>query len=480
MRLCPTLLRLCALATMVCAAGCPTNTPATNAPGTGGTSSSPFKLLVVDDAPLGQAIAREWHALSEQELDIQNVTRAELSQASRLPADIVVFPAGEIGTLVERELVRPLDEKTLEEQGFDRRDIFDQVRLREIVWGNKLVAAPLGSPRLLAVYRPDVFAQFSLTPPQTWKDYQAAAERLAAEGAPDHVAIEPLAEGWAGQMLVARAAAYVAHRDQVSSLFDYQTLDPLIATAPYVRALEEIVAANKGRATDKLSTPADAWAAIRGGQAALAITWAHAAATPAARSAAANPGGPAPSGAVSLAFAQLPGSSEVYTFSQKKWNTRESGEEIHVPLLAVSGRLAAVTTTTADATDAQKLLVWLSGSETSAIVAPASQATTLFRQSQIPAAGRFAGGLDARTAKAYADALVQASRLQRFVSLRLPGRAEYLAALDKAVHEALLGEKSPADALAAAAVTWREITGKLGIPAQQRALRRDLGLESLP
>jgi ABC-type glycerol-3-phosphate transport system substrate-binding protein len=444
----------------------------------------------MDDAPLGDAIARAWHAVSEKELNVQGVTQAELSQASRLPADVVVFPAGELGTLVERDLVQQLNEKTLEDMGFDRRDIFDQVRLREIVWGNKLVAVPLGSPRLLLVYRRDLFDKLALAPPQTWKDYQAVVERLAAEGKlasegkAEHAVIEPLADGWAGQMLLARAAAYVSHRDQVSSLFDYQTFDPLIGSAPYVRALEELVAANKERSTDQPATPETAWAAIRGGQAALAITWAHAAAqsaaSPSAQQDGAKPAEPPPPSQVPLAFAQLPGASEVYTFSRQKWSDRGTGEEIHVPLLAVSGRLAALTTTTAAAQDAQDLLVWLSGSEASAIVAPATQATTLFRHSQIPAAARFAGGLDANEAKVYAEALARSSELQRFVSLRLPGRREYLAALDKAVHESLRGEKSPSDSLAAAAATWREITGKYGLPAQQRALRRDLGMESLP
>ena len=249
-------------------------------------------------------------------------------------------------------------------------------------------------------------------------------------------------------MLLARAAAYVSHRDQVSSLFDYQTLDPLIGTAPYVRALEELVAANKERTSDQPATPETAWAAIRGGQAALAITWAHSTdiqrPIPPLTRTVRNPLNLLRQ-RFALAFAQLPGASEVFTFSRQKWNARGTGEEIHVPLLAVSGRLAALTTTTAAAQDAQDLLVWLSGSEASTIVAPATQATTLFRHSQIPSAARFAGGLDAKGAKAYAEALAKSSQMQRFVTLRLPGRGEYLAALDKAVHEALRGEKSPSD-----------------------------------
>ena len=66
------------------------------------------------------------------------------------------------------------------------------------------------------------------------------------------------------------------------------------------------------------------------------------------------------------------------------------------------------------------------------------------------------------------------------MSLRLPGRDDYLAALDSAVEQAIAGDVKPADALATAATKWREITERIGIEIQRRALRRDLGLESLP
>jgi ABC-type glycerol-3-phosphate transport system substrate-binding protein len=472
MRLC-SLLWVGVLPVIVCAAGCPQATPVKKAPP---APSAPLKLLVVDDQPLGEAIAREWQSRTEAELDVKQATLADIQRASRLPADIVVFPAGELGLLVQRELVRPLDEDALADEAFDRRDILDQVRLREMVWGNKTVAVPLGSPRLLVVYRRDVLDALGLAPPQTWQDYQALFERLAAENKPELAAIEPLADGWAGQMLLARAAGYVTHRDQVSPLFDYQTLEPLIASAPYVRALEELVKANQGRDSAKAMTPAEAWSAVRGGQAALAITWAQSAVD----GAPAKLAEPTLLTTSVLGFAQLPGSREVYNVSRQRWDEREADEEIYVPLLAVSGRLAAATTTTADAAAAQNFLVWLAGRETSAAIAPASRATTLFRQSHLVSAGRFDPSLDAATAKAYWAALARACQLQRYVSLRLPGRGEYLSALDKAVHAALVGDKPPAEALAAADDEWRKITEKLGRAAQQRALKRELGQESLP
>jgi ABC-type glycerol-3-phosphate transport system substrate-binding protein len=215
-------------------------------------------------------------------------------------------------------------------------------------------------------------------------------------------------------------------------------------------------------------TPAEVWNEIRGGKAAMTIAWPPPATAK------------APTPAASLAFGLLPGASDVYNFSRGKWDVRESTDEIHVPLLAVSGRLAAVSSTASDSEAARSFVAWLAGGEVSTAVGPASSATTLFRDSQLANASRWTGGLDGATAKAYGDTLQKTAKLQRFVGLRLPGREEYLAALDAAVQQALSGETTPEDALTAAASKWREITAKIGLESQRRALRRDLGLESQP
>jgi len=52
----------------------------------------------------------------------------------------------------------------------------------------------------------------------------------------------------------------------------------------------------------------------------------------------------------------------------------------------------------------------------------------------------------------------------------LPGRAEYLTALDEAVHAAIGGKKSPAEALSEAAAKWHEITERLGMERQPNRL----------
>src|SRR6266436_5985694 len=202
------------LATIALAlAGCPsTNNSTTKRP----AKSQPLVLLVADDPQLGQAIAREWLGRTEEPLTVRDVSLAELSSASRLPADAVIFPSGSIGQLAERGLIMPLEPAALEEPDFHYRDIFEQIRLREMRWGNRTVAAPLGSPQLLLAYRPDVFEKLGLEPPTDWTAYEKAVGRLADRASlgdlappgerPWRAAIEPLTDGWAGEVLLARAA----------------------------------------------------------------------------------------------------------------------------------------------------------------------------------------------------------------------------------------------------------------------------------
>ena len=86
--------------------------------------------------------------------------------------------------------------------------------------------------------------------------------------------IEPLAPGWAGDVLLARAAAYAKHRDNFSTLFDIETMEPLVAGPPFVQALEELVAAAKLGPADPLHyDPAAVRAAFWSGQCGMALTW---------------------------------------------------------------------------------------------------------------------------------------------------------------------------------------------------------------
>src|SRR5262249_12280842 len=160
-----------------------------------------------------------------------------------------------------------------------------------------------------------------------------------------------------------------------------------------------------------------------------------------------------------LRFALLPGSGQAYRYGTRRWDERSADESRHVPLLPVAGRMAAVASSSTDRRRAQGFVVWLAGSDVSQQVAPHSLATTLVSQSQMAGAGRWTGSLGPAASHSYTEALAQSLTLPRALTgVVLPGRADYLAALDRAVHATLSGEKTAAAALSEAAKRWREIT----------------------
>jgi multiple sugar transport system substrate-binding protein len=407
-----------------------------------------------------------------------------LASASRLPGDAIIAASGDIGELVGRGLIVPLEDDAFNQAEFKRREIFDLVRLREMAWGRATVAVPLGSPQLLLAYRIDVFDKLGLAPPATWAEYQAVAERLndpaalgefaPVEGQSWHAAVEPLADGWAAELLLARAAAYALHHDQISPLFEYATMKPLIAGPPYVRALQELVDAAQasGFAAEPV-TPQQAVQELSARRAAMAIGWPAPAAVDealAGRLIADD----------TIGFAPLPGSTEAYRFATQTWEPREEGDSPHVPLLAVSGRMGAIAATTAEPNRTAGLLAWLAGPEISAVVGPHGAATTLFRASHVKSADRWTGALGPAASRRYAETLATALALPRaFPGLRLPGRSDYLAALDRAVREALAGDVPPSEALQSAAAEWDRITERLGRDTQRRANALSLGQEAL-
>jgi multiple sugar transport system substrate-binding protein len=468
---------ICALAAIVpvLLSGCPSAVGPATVNSARPVKVQPLVLLVVDDPRLGQAIAREWRGRTEEELTVRDVSLAEIEGASRLPGDVVIFPSGFIGQLAERGMIVPLEGSTLEDSDFNYRDIFDQIRLREMRWGGKTVAAPLGSPQLLLVYRADVFERLGLTPPADWTEYQHTVDRLANRAALGDLAppadqswrssIEPLAAGWRGQLLLARAAAYTMHRDQVSPLFRFDSMASLVDQPPYVRALEELVAAARaGGFAEQRLTPAEVFAEIRAGRCAMAITW------PAAGLGEST----TTDKETRLRFALLPGSGQAYRFATKTWENRGQGENSHLPLLAASGRMAAVSSSSGNPKRAEGFVVWLAGREVSQQVGPYSRATTLFRNSQIALSERWTGSLSSESSRQYADVVAQALSMPlAFPGMTLPGRSGYLAALDGAVGEAF--DKPASEVLADVAKRWDALTNSLGAEAQRRANARGLG-----
>ena len=177
-------------------------------------------------------------------------------------------------------------------------------------------------------------------------------------------------------------------------------------------------------------------------------------------------------------FVELPGSRQVFNLDRREWDKRAEDDDRRVPLLAVAGRLGVVGKDSAHPEAAFQLLRWLSDDRMSPQVSAASPATTLFRQSNLKSPGQWVEKPASAAALQYGDATQSAlSHEQWLGALRLPGRTEYLAALDDAVRAVVVDQEPPLDALLQADKTWREITEGLGIDSQRAAYRHSLGLD---
>jgi multiple sugar transport system substrate-binding protein len=437
-----------------------------------------LKLLVVDDPAMAGAVARfqgEWKAESGASLEVIQCSQAELLEAKQLSADAVIYPSYCLGVLDERKLLAPLSREFLADPRLDWPDVFEALRVRDVVRDGQALAVPLGSPVLVCYYRADLFRQFDRQPPRTWPEFVELAEFFgdrrhaglaASQDDADWCAVmAPEQHHGDALLLLAWAAPYAKHPDYFSALFDLQTMTPRIDSPPFVRALSELKSI-AGLIRHE-ATPGLVAEAFWQGRCAMAIGWASAAP--------ANAGADDPLPAVEAGFFALPGGEEVYHPEAEKWEKRPQGSQ-RVPLLNVAGRVGSVAKSSSHASAACQLLAMLCGTQWSSQIASASPATTLFRASHLKAPRQWTEkAMDQSSASRYAE-VVQASLSQQDYLAALPfaGRDEYLAALDAAVQSALAEEQTPAAALAACSQQWEQITERLGRQRQREAYRRSV------
>lgn len=454
--------------------------------------SGPTKLTVVvwGDARLADTVRSyeaQWQKETGGQLEVHTVgaegatVGTEESAWRQLSkADVILFPSDGLGELAQTGRILPLREEHLMPHASAWTDLLDKIRDQEGRWGAEVWAVPLGSPVLVCYCRADILTRLGLSPPRTWDEYFRLAQQLQERSRLGDVAppadrpwwatAEPLGPGWAGLMLLARAASYAKHPDYFSTLFDMESMRPRIDTPPFVRALEELVAVARLVGPESLlQDPDQVRERFWRGECALALTWPT-------RS---GPEKAAPG--VQCTIVPIPGASALWHPEQLQWIPPPQGELVRTPLLGMAGRWAALGAQTDHCSAALALIFWLAdkqGAEPRPAVCPA---TTVFRKSDLKNPQRLRAWVEpamtTSTALQYAEALQQTlSSAQEVLVLRIPGRKQYLAALDEAVLAAMRAEKTPQEALHHAAQKWQTITQQFGLENQRQAYRRNLGL----
>ena len=445
-----------------------------------GSKPARLTVAVLDDSRLAETLRSyegQWQAETGIPLEVLALS---LQGQTPVKADVLIFRSAELGPLAESGLVQPLGEEKLRAHTAAWTDLVEMLRDQEGRWGQQVCAVPLGSPVLVCYCRADLLDRLGLRPPRTWEDYLQIAEqfrdrsRLAAAGLPKDrpwaPALEPLAAGWAGWMLLAHAASYAKHPNYYSTLFEMESMRPRIADPPFLRALEELVSTAKWASPDFWEMDPDQvrerfWR----GECGLALCWPSRA----------GPEKGAPE--IKCTIVPIPGASALWHPGEGKWVPAPKGELFRTPLLGISGRWAALHTHCQHPEAALELIFWLVGKQGTEPRPAVCPATAVFRKSDLKDLPRLQAWVEPamprQTAQQYADALQETfSSGQWLVALRIPGWQEYMGVLDEAVRAAVRGQQSPQQALQKAAEKWQAITHRLGRDRQRQAYRRNLAL----
>jgi multiple sugar transport system substrate-binding protein len=434
-------------------------------------------VLVLDDPELAEVIQREWEARSESECEITSQSSEVLltTVAPKLEADVVIFPSAMLGQLAEEKRIRPLPKKLIDEPAYKKLEIFDLIRRREMQWKGKPYAASFGSPPLVLLARSDMVSEDNAL--ETWTELAARVKSMVGpEFETVHSIaplVQPLGPGWAGRILLVRAAPYIYHRSRVSTMFDFRTFEPRIDSPPFVKALEELVADYTAGPPEAIDfAPADVLDHFLTGKSAMAITW---------PSALPRDTGGATDGTLvefSMRIKELPGATRRFEFGDQQWVDHDGRSPLRVTVLGVAGRMGAITRGARNVSLVTTFLGWATGPEQSGLISACSSATTLFRQSHVAQPDRWVDPRIPRdAARQYVD-IVKTSlgRAETMNLLRLPAQNRYMAVLDEAVRKTLRGELSASEALEKAAGRWKNISLELGHDKQLGAYRHSLGI----
>ncbi|MEM8866047.1 MAG: hypothetical protein AAGF31_10940 [Planctomycetota bacterium] len=445
-------------------------------------ASVTLHVTVAEDAALAAAIERlrgEWTELSGGELEVRVMPADEvladsyLRDEERPKADLLVFPSRWLGELCEADRLRPIRESVLSSEQLAFDDFFPLVREREIVYGDRVMALPLGCPTPLFAFQPRGDGPAD---PPLWSDLpESSACRVLGE-------VDEQRQ-WA-YLFLARAATYGSQSTRDELLFDSKTMAPRLSEPPFLRAMQEM---QHGVFKHEAST-----APIAGNRVTVAgvllglgrretvmwpirsedrVTSSEATGETAAERQRFE------AAAETLRVAPLPGSAEIYSSLSSAWESVD-GSPQQVTLLATSGQLLGVTTTTRNAASAFRLATWLASKQNGRQISMASGSVANPRRSLARLADDWSGVGSQRLGKQFAQAHAQSLQAKRaFTIPRLVRIDDYLTALGDAVRQVGSGDISPEQALQNLIAEWEQLTDTVGRQEQLRAYRRHLGIE---
>lgn len=434
----------------------------------------PLSLLIVDTPDIAPLITRQWSArrdgkLTTTEMSVEQFRSNDYQAVKQ--NDVVIYPIELIGELVKRELVQEVPKSIWDSEEFNKKGLFRKSRTRLVRFGSSAWGTPLGSPQLVLMYRQDVLEQLGVKPPRTWQEFFKLTKRLReadlkdAEGKALPTAVDiPMNEQWASVSFLAMCAADIRYRGKISTVFDIDDMNPLVNQKPFVQklvAVKEVVDED-----DFWMTPADAYRRILDGESAMAIGWPSAGLLD--EPAEVNR---------SVRIARLPGSDDWFDFEEQLPVRRDDDEPIHVDSLGFDGRMASVSTTSAETRESFEFISWLANKQIGLLFLPESASGAPFRASHLGNVERWTGpGLAPEAVDAYVEILRATDKSNTsFIFPRIPEVKAYRHGMDAAITSCLSGEIEPQAALDRVVEQWKTITDNQGQAKQRSWLKKSEG-----
>jgi hypothetical protein len=120
-------------------------------------SAYPLKIVLVESGLLQSEIELRWQAFSDQGLKIQTMNRQEFATQAPTTADLLIYPANLMGTLVARDWIAPVPKQVKDRiggWGISTETTTWSTRWRTLsTYGGKPMAVPLGAPSWVAITR---------------------------------------------------------------------------------------------------------------------------------------------------------------------------------------------------------------------------------------------------------------------------------------------------------------------------------------
>ena len=395
----------------------------------------PVSVLFVDSENVASEIKRQWLARRDGELSFEEISSEQFLQdidGAIKQHDAIVYPCPMLGELATNGSILEIPKSVWKENEFSKR-LLRNSRTINVGYKKRKWAMPLGNPHLCLMYRSDVLQALKARPPESWAEFFAIAETLRnteelkdGNGNPLPLEVDmPASEGWAATSLFAVAAARVRNRGKLATVFERESVRPLINEAPFVDALNQVKSVFSSHPQQR--SPAEIAVRMFGGETAMAIGW------PSATFFETDSEDPNEN----VQIISLPGASRWYDFEKKQWNDRE--EALAVDLLGFSGRNISVLTSTDNPNNAFEFSSWLSEKQISLIAMSRFSESGPLHTSHLGDVFRWTGEqVNQDAGDNFADLIAESQdRKVYFLFPRIPGNSNYIRSLDDAVRQCL-------------------------------------------